>query len=79
MAIVSKLIKVINGNLSFISDKKKDTIFQVTIPVEAAKQPLQLQGDIPTSPLHILLVEDHFLNQLATKKVLTSWSDTSIS
>ena len=75
MAIVSKLIKVINGNLSFISDKKKDTIFQVTIPVEAAKQPLQLQGDIPTSPLHILLVEDHFLNQLATKKVLTSWSD----
>ncbi len=75
MAIVSKLIKIINGNLSFTSKDRRDTIFQITIPVEAAKQPLQLQGDIPTSPLRILLVEDHFLNQLATKKVLTSWSN----
>jgi len=75
MAIVSKLIKIINGNLSFTSKDRKNTVFQVTIPVEAAKQPLQMKGDIPSSPLRILLVEDHFLNQLATKKVLTSWSD----
>ena len=26
-------------------------------------------------PLKILLVEDHFLNQIATKKVLTIWSN----
>ena len=29
----------------------------------------------PEVPLKILLVEDHFLNQIATKKVLTTWSD----
>lgn len=75
MAIVTKLIKIINGNLSFQSSNNTDTVFQITIPVEVAKQPLKMQGDIPTSPLRILLVEDHFLNQLATKKVLTSWSD----
>lgn len=75
MAIVSKLIKIINGNLSFESKEHSDTIFRLSIPVEIAKQPLKIQGDIPTSPLRILLVEDHFLNQLATKKVLTSWSD----
>ncbi len=75
MAIVTKLIKIINGNLSFQSTDNADTIFNITIPVEVAKQPLKMQGDIPTSPLRILLVEDHFLNQLATKKVLTSWSD----
>ncbi len=75
MAIVNKLIKIIAGNLSFDSTGNADTIFQLTIPVEIAKQPLNIQGDIPNSPLRILLVEDHFLNQLATKKVLTSWSD----
>ena len=75
MAIVSKLIKIINGSLYFESKGSSDTIFRVTIPVEIAKQPIKMQGDIPTSPLRILLVEDHFLNQLATKKVLTTWSD----
>ncbi len=29
----------------------------------------------PQRPLKILLVEDHVLNQIATKKVLTNWSD----
>jgi len=75
MAIVNKLIKIISGNLSIKSKNDTDTVFQLTIPVEIAKQPLKIQGDIPSSPLRILLVEDHFLNQLATKKVLTSWSD----
>ncbi len=75
MAIVTKLIKIINGNLSFQSEGNENTVFLITIPVEIDKQPLRIQGDIPTSALRILLVEDHFLNQLATKKVLTSWSD----
>jgi len=75
MAIVSKLIKILNGSLSFDSEEGADTIFRVSIPVEIAKKTLKLQGDIPTSPLRILLVEDHFLNQLATKKVLTTWSN----
>jgi len=75
MAIVNKLVKIISGNLSLESKEDSDTVFQLTIPVEIAKKPLKMQGDIPSSPLRILLVEDHFLNQLATKKVLTSWSD----
>lgn len=42
--------------------------------------PLSISGkekkfDRPVLPLHILLVEDHLLNQVVTKKVLKSWSD----
>jgi CheY-like chemotaxis protein len=43
------------------------------IPVKAIKN-IVLDSDAPDSPLKILLVEDHFLNQMATKKLLTGWS-----
>ena len=43
------------------------------MPVKAVKQ-IILDSTAPLSPLKILLVEDHFLNQMATKKLLTSWS-----
>ncbi|MCB0664140.1 MAG: response regulator, partial [Saprospiraceae bacterium] len=34
-----------------------------------------INGEKPETPLQILLVEDHLLNQISTRKVLTSWSD----
>ncbi len=47
----------------------------LSIPLNRSKS---VDADIPSTPqqdLRILLVEDHPLHQIATKKVLTTWSD----
>jgi len=75
MAIVTKLIKIMRGKLSIENKEISDTRFTIEIPVTIARQSFIHHGGVPTTPLRILLVEDHFLNQIATKKVLTSWSD----
>ena len=74
MAIVNKLIKVLSGKIQ-IENKSNQTQFSVEIPVNPVRQASIGLDDIPDTPLNILLVEDHFLNQIATKKVLTTWSD----
>jgi CheY-like chemotaxis protein len=57
------------------SSEGEGSTFDVSIPVKIPKQLTFNEGDKPDIPLKILLVEDHFLNQIATKKVLTTWSD----
>ena len=74
MAIVSKLVEIMNGEIS-ITSKDVGTKFKIEIPIKIVKKLSIQPGDAPDSPLKILLVEDHFLNQIATKKVLTTWSD----
>jgi CheY-like chemotaxis protein/nitrogen-specific signal transduction histidine kinase len=75
IAIVSKLTSVLGGKLDIQSREGNGSVFSVEFPIKVAK-PLQTFVDgAPSSPLKILLVEDHFLNQIATKKILTSWSD----
>jgi DNA-binding response OmpR family regulator/signal transduction histidine kinase len=75
MAIVTMLIKTMDGKLIISSSEGEGSIFDITIPVKIPKQLTFNEGDKPDIPLKILLVEDHFLNQIATKKVLTTWSD----
>ncbi|MCI5084074.1 MAG: response regulator [Saprospiraceae bacterium] len=75
--IVARLIKTFNGNYQVLnkSDKKGISI-KLDIPVKAVDiedSSIDLNG--PNSQLHILLVEDHAINQIATRRVLTSWSD----
>lgn len=73
LAIVSKLVKILKGNFN-ISNKDSDTtLFEVSLPVKSVKT-LHVDATAPDEPVKILLVEDHFLNQMATKKLLTSWS-----
>lgn len=74
MAIASKLIKTLKG-LYNIRGEEQQTIYTVNIPVRAIKQLSFNENHKPEVPLKILLVEDHFLNQIATKKVLTTWSN----
>ncbi len=74
VAISTKLIKSLEGTLNFANLDEKGSVISVKIPVRPAKQVLFKAGVAPISPMKILLVEDHFLNQLATKKVLTTWS-----
>ncbi len=74
MAIVAKLIKTMQGTLMIECDEHTGTNLRVNIPVRVPKQLRFSASDKPDAPLRILLVEDHFLNQIATKKVLTTWS-----
>lgn len=75
MAIVSKLTQTMNGMLDIESQPELGTTINVVLPVVMVKQTLLILSDKPEVPLKILLVEDHKLNQIATKKVLTQWSD----
>lgn len=75
LAIATKLAKTLGGSLQAKSTLGEGSSFEVVLPVKAPKQTRVLTGDAPEVPLKILLVEDHFLNQIATKKVLTTWSD----
>ncbi|MEM8907778.1 MAG: response regulator, partial [Bacteroidota bacterium] len=75
MAIVNKLVDILSGTIQLTSHATNGTQFEVHIPAKVAKQIVIKTGDHPTTALKILLVEDHFLNQIATKKVLTTWSE----
>ncbi len=75
VAIVSKLSTVLGGKLQIQSKEGEGSTFSVEIPIRVAKQMQTFVDGAPSMPLRILLVEDHFLNQIATKKILTSWSD----
>jgi PAS domain S-box-containing protein len=73
LAIVGKLVKILRGSFN-ISNKHNDTTaFDIEMPIQAVKN-IVLDSTAPDSPLRILFVEDHFLNQMATKKLLTNWS-----
>lgn len=75
MAMVSKLTKILDGNLTVENQPEGGIEYKITLPVRLAKTTPFTSGTRPDAPIKILLVEDHFLNQIATKKVLTTWSE----
>ena len=74
LAIVNKLVKTLKGGLEIESTIGQGSQFKVELPIKVAITKRRYTAEKPEAPLRILLVEDHFLNQLATKKVLTKWS-----
>lgn len=75
LAIVAKLTKTLGGELKVQSKVGKGSTFEIVIPVRAVKVSRSTGTGVPEVPLKILLVEDHFLNQIATKRLLTTWSE----
>ncbi|MBK8566834.1 MAG: response regulator [Saprospiraceae bacterium] len=75
LAISSKLVKSLDGELKFLNLETAGSEIMVKLPVKPSKKIRFQVGEKPTAPMRILMVEDHFLNQLATKKVLLSWSE----
>ncbi len=72
LTITKKLLKSLNGTLNTFPAKVFGTAFSMSIPI---KIPTENQlSRLPDFNIKILLVEDHFLNQIATRKVLTVWS-----
>jgi CheY-like chemotaxis protein len=75
LAIVNKLTEKMEGTVNIESRLGIGTKFAIDLPIRVAFIKKRKGEDKPTAPLKILLIEDHFLNQIATKKVLTTWSD----
>jgi PAS domain S-box-containing protein len=73
LAIVGKLVKILKGEFNIVNKNNDTTTFEARMPIKTVKS-IVLDSTAPDSPLKILLVEDHFLNQMATKKLLTGWS-----
>ncbi len=72
LAIAAKLIHLLRGTLTIQQKGGNQQIINFEVPV---RTPTDDEGENIPGPLRILLVEDHVLNQIATKQVLTSWSD----
>ncbi|MBP7274205.1 MAG: response regulator [Saprospiraceae bacterium] len=76
LAVAIQLVKVMNGTLNITSDSEKGTFYITQIPIETSESvKVERDGSSLIQAVKILLVEDHFLNQIATKKLLTTWSD----
>ena len=74
-AISQKLVRSMNGRLQVASALGQGTRCEVYIPVGVVAAERFTEAAEPACPLRILLVEDHFLSQLATKRILTNWSE----
>jgi PAS domain S-box-containing protein len=74
-AIMAKLVNILEGKWSLEHTKESPNVFNLDIPVKRSKTITLKMGEKPNIPIRILLVEDHYLNQLSTKKILTSWSN----
>ena len=75
VAIVAKLVTTLGGGLRIESEPGLGSIFTIDFPVRVPQRVPVVVRDRPETPLRILLVEDHALNQMATKRVLRTWSD----
>ena len=76
VAITSKLINCMQGRFELKSKAAgKRLEIACQIPVIASDNGELNLPETPTEPVDILLVEDHDLHRLATRRMLTSWSD----
>lgn len=75
IGIATKLAHTLGGSLQVKAGDPDGVAFNISIPSKFVRQTKLSLHNVPDGPIRILLVEDHFLNQIATKKVLTSWSD----
>lgn len=73
LAIVNKLVRLLNGTLDIKPQSGDWVAFEVRFPISVIHLHNQ-EADKPIAPIKILLVEDHYLNQMATRRLLTAWS-----
>ncbi len=73
-SIVKKLVENLGGQIDFIEgDKGNEIVLNLPIEISATSNTFEFQK--PVEQLRILMAEDHFLNQMSTKKVLQTWSN----
>lgn len=74
LSIAYRLVSILGAKLA-ITEEDSQVVLKLSVPLEQgqAEDPNIVRQ--PNKPKSILLVEDHVINQIATRKVLTSWSD----
>ena len=77
LAIAARLISLLSGDVDFKTNAK-ETKISFTIPVVQIEEGHIVNNNKPLYPMHILLVEDHIINQIATKKVLEKWGKITV-
>ena len=77
MAIAMSLAQLMKGKIQIYSQNQQGTNFSIELPVKFARKNIDQSKENlgEKKAVRILLVEDHFLNQMATKQVLLSWSN----
>jgi len=77
LAIAARLISLLSGKLDFKTNAKQTKI-SFSLPVAQIIEGQLINSNKPLYPMHILLVEDHIINQIATKKVLEKWGQINV-
>ncbi len=75
MAISARIARGLGGAFELAYDEVQGELsVKLRLPATIVSALRRFSGGKPEVPLKILLVEDHFLNQIATKQILTTWS-----
>ena len=72
--MIYRLVEILGAKLE-VEPQGKGTTIKLAVPLELGSEVEDASIQAPSQPKRILLVEDHVINQIATRKVLTSWSD----
>ncbi|MEQ8703391.1 MAG: response regulator [Phaeodactylibacter sp.] len=75
LIIAKQITSIMGGTIKLVRKTSQKFEIKVELPIDTPdKQPKSLP-DKPLQQLRILLVEDHDLHRLATKRMLSNWSD----
>ncbi len=74
VVISSKLITAMGGSFEAMEKPGKLITLRAGLPVKVPEMKKKPLPESPESPINILLVEDHDLHRLATKRMLAGWS-----
>jgi CheY-like chemotaxis protein len=78
LIISNQLSTLMSGKLELVRKTSRKFEVKVELPIETPHQQPKSLPEKPVQPLSILLVEDHDLHRLATKRMLMNWSDKVI-
>ena len=78
LIISNQLASIMSGKLDLVRKTSRKFEVKVELPIETPHQQPKSLPEKPVQPLSILLVEDHDLHRLATKRMLMNWSDKVI-
>ncbi|MCF8238207.1 MAG: response regulator [Saprospiraceae bacterium] len=72
---MEKMVRSMGGSYKIPREQSNSLKLAITLPMQLVQSAPQVSATQDwIEPLRILLVEDHFLNQIATKNVLHTWS-----
>jgi PAS domain S-box-containing protein len=82
LSIAQRFVSVLKGEISFTSQVGTGTTFRVTFPATLAQAPAPAkavpQGQIPNTPLRILVVEDNEINRFLVREMLQADGHTVV-